>query len=73
MGVYLANCDAQDFAETVASAVDLSEYSDPPDALTDANSVRLWGAAEGSSNEDHYETLEPGDLVLFHQDGSTWG
>lgn len=71
--VFLAPCDPGNFDRTVLSEIDLSEYSDVPAALSDMETVRFWGARDGSRNEDHFETMDAGDLVLFYQAGEYVG
>lgn len=71
--VFLAPCDSANFDRTVGSAVDLTEYPDRPSALADGDEVRFWGAREGSRNEEYFEKMASGDLVLFYQDGAYVG
>ena len=66
--VFLVPCDPGNFDRTVGSAVDLSEYTDCPPALSDAGEARLWGAREGSNNQNFFEKMQSGDLLLFYQD-----
>lgn len=68
--VFLAPCDPGNFDRTVRSPVDPSEHPDLPDALPEGERVRFWGVRSGSRNEDTFERMEPGDLVLFYQDGT---
>ena len=71
--MFLALSDPGNFDRTVLSAVNLSEYPDRPEELFDLNMVRFWGAPEGSRNEDNFERMNPGDLVLFYQNGKYVG
>ena len=71
--VFLAPCDAGDFDRTVLSEVDLSEYPDRPEELSEMDTVRFWGAREGSRNEDYFDRMDSGDLILFYQSGSYVG
>ena len=71
--VFLAPCDAGNFDRTVLSEVHLSEYPDRPEALSETDTVRFWGAREGSRNEDYFNRMDSGDLALFHQSGSYVG
>lgn len=71
--VFLAPCDSPDFDRTVRSAVDPGEHPDRPGALEGADEVRFWGVREGSQNRSYFEKMEPGDLVLFYQDGTYVG
>lgn len=71
--VFLAPCDAENFDRTVLSEIDLSEYPNRPEELSEMDTVRFWGAREGSRNENNFERMDPGDLVLFYQNGSYVG
>lgn len=71
--VFLALCGQEDFDRTVLSAVDLSDYPDHPDDLAGMETVRFWNAGEGERNQDYFERLESGDLVLFYRDGTYIG
>ena len=71
--VFLAPCDPENFERTVRSEVDLSEYPNHPEALSGRQSVRFWGAREGSRNVTYFEKMKPDDLVLFYQDGTYVG
>lgn len=71
--VFMARCDPEHFARTVRSAVDLGEHTDYPDELSGTDTVRFYGAPEGTSNQRNFEKMESGDLVLFHQDGEYVG
>ena len=35
--------------------------------------ARLWGAREGSKNQQYFESMEAGDLLLFCQEGNYIG
>lgn len=67
--VFLVPCDPENFERTVVSAVNLTDYSEAPDALAGIETVRLWGARTGTQNESYFEKMESGDLVVFYQDG----
>lgn len=67
--VFLTPCDAGNFEQTVLSTVDLSEYPNRPKELSEMDTVRLWGAREGSRNEDYFERMDSDDLILFYQSG----
>lgn len=69
--VFLVPCEQANFERTVASTVDLGEYEDGPEALSDADDVRLWGVEDGTRSVETFERMEPGDLVLFYE-GSTF-
>jgi hypothetical protein len=71
--VFLAPCDAGNFDRTIVSEVDLSEYSTRPEELSEMDTVRFWGVREGSRNEDYFERMDSGDLVLFYQNGNYVG
>jgi hypothetical protein len=72
--VFLAPCDAGNFDRTIVSEVDLSEYSTTrPEELSEMDTVRFWGVREGSRNEDYFERMDSGDLVLFYQNGNYVG
>lgn len=71
--VFLAPCDAGNFDRTVLSEVDLSKYSDRPEELSKMDTVRFWGAREGSRNENNFKRMHSGDLVLFYQNGNYVG
>lgn len=70
--VFLASVDPGNFETTVRTPVDLTDHSDRPDALSGAESARLWAVTEGASG-DTYEKLASGDLVLFYADGEYVG
>ena len=71
--VFLAPCDPGNFDRTVGSEVDLSEHPNHPSALSGRDTVRFWGAREGSGNQNYFEKMEAGDLVLFYQNGKYIG
>lgn len=68
--VFLAPCDPGNFDRTVRSPVDPSEHPDHPDPFDGMDAVRFWGARSGPRNEDTFDRMEPGDLVLFYQEGT---
>ena len=71
--VFIARCDAEHLDRTVRSEVDLSEYAELPDALSDEETARFLGVPEGTSTEQNFEKIESGDLVLFYDDGTYVG
>ena len=71
--VFLAPCDSPNFDDTVVSEVDLSKYPDRPSGFGDREKARFWGVREGSQNRNYFEKMQPGDLVLFYQDGTYIG
>lgn len=71
--VFLVPVDPETFERTMAEPVDVSELSDPPEALSDVETVRLWGVANGSRTVETFERMVEGDLVLFYDDGAYVG
>lgn len=71
--VFLAPCDPGNFDRTVLSEVDMTEYPDRPEEFAGLETVRFWGAREGSQNENYFQKMQSGDLVLFYQDGTYVG
>ena len=71
--VFLAPCDAGNFDRTILSEVDLNQYPAPPEEFSGMDTVRFWGVREGSRNENNFEQMDSGDLVLFYQSGSYIG
>lgn len=71
--VFIASADSENFTRTVRSAVDLSDRQDRPEELAGMDSVRFWGAGDGTSTQNHFENMESGDLVLFYRDGEYVG
>jgi hypothetical protein len=69
--VFLARSDPEDFDRTVLSEVELRDYPDHPDAFSEMETVRFFGAPE--SRTDAFEKMDAGDLVLFHQNGEYVG
>lgn len=69
--VFLVPIEPENFERTVSSPVDPAEHDDRPDALQDADEVRLWGVGDGSRSVETFERMEPGDLLLFY-DGGTY-
>lgn len=65
--VFLVSADSVSFEQTVGSAVDLSEV-DAPSELGDG-STRLAGLGDGSRDEQTFESMGAGDLLLFYRDG----
>lgn len=70
--VFVAPCDPGNFDQTVRNAVEVSG-EDAPDDLSSMETVRLWGVSDGKRNRSYFESMEPGDLVLFYQDDSYVG
>lgn len=71
--VFLAPCDSGNFDRTVRSAIDVTDYDDVPEALSNGDSIRFWGVENGSNTESTFEKMESGDLVLFYRDGEYVG
>ena len=69
--IFLARSSPADFDATVRSAVTIDEYPDCPEAVATMEAVRLFGAPE--SQNDTFERMTAGDLVLFHQEGEYVG
>lgn len=71
--VFLAPCDAGNFDQTVLSEVTVTEFPNRPEALSELETVRFWGARKGSRNEEYFERMGSDDLILFYQDGTYVG
>ncbi len=71
--VFLVPYDSDGFERTVLSEVDLSEFPDHPEAFSESEQVRFWGAREGSNNETYFEKMDEGDLLLFYHEGEYIG
>lgn len=66
--VFLAAVDPERFAATLATPVDLASLEDRPDALADVGEARIGSVEPGDRNEQMFERMEPGDLVLLYAD-----
>lgn len=71
--VFLVQIDPENFERTVSSPVDMAEHPDRPDGLPEEGRVRLWGAEDGKRSVETFERMDPGDLLLFHDDGTFVG
>lgn len=71
--VFLVPIDQANFERTVATPIDLADHPDRPDSLTQDGTVRLWWAEDGARSIETYERMEPGDLLLFYEDGTYVG
>lgn len=71
--VFLAGVDADQFAQTLATPVDLSAHDDRPDALTDFEQARIGAVAIGDRSEETFGRMAAGDLVLCYDNGSYVG
>lgn len=69
--IFLARSSPEDFDRTVRSEVDLTDYPDHPEAFSETETVRFFGAPE--SKTDTFEKMDADDLVLFHQNGEYVG
>lgn len=66
--VFLVPYDSETFEQTILSEVDLSDYPDRPDELSESESARFWGVEAGSSTETYFEKMNEGDLLLFYHE-----
>lgn len=57
-----------DFERTVDSPHDLSG-DHPIDELSDLNEARIWGTTSGERKRKFFEAMEPGDPLLFYNEG----
>ena len=64
--VFMAAVDPDRFDATLASPVDLSDHDDRPEALADRDDARLGGVDPGDRNEQMFERMVAGDLVLCY-------
>lgn len=71
--VFLAGVDPDRFEATLASPVDLADFPDCPDVLADRESAHIGAVEPGDRNEQMFERMEPGDLVLCYTDGEYVG
>lgn len=71
--VFLTAVAPDQFAATLADAVDLAALSDRPDALADHETARLAPVESGDRNEQMFDRMVPGDLVLYYADGTYVG
>lgn len=49
--VFLVPCDRVNYDRTADLPVDLTEYPDRPESLTDLEVARFWGARDGDANK----------------------
>lgn len=66
--VFLAAVDPDRFDATLAEPADLAAHDDRPEALADHDSARLGAVDPGDRNEQMFERMAPGDLVLCYDD-----
>lgn len=71
--VFLAAVAPDQFAATLASPVDLADHDDRPAALAEFETARLGPVESGDRNEQMFEQMGPGDLVLYYDDGTYVG
>lgn len=71
--VFLAPCDPGNFKRTVLTEIQVADYRDAPAAIADQETVRFWGARDGTRNRQFFEKMDPGDVVLFYHDGDYVG
>jgi len=71
--VFLVPVDPETFDRTMAEPVDLTDLGDRPEALSGLETARLWGVANGSRTVETFDRMEPGDLLLFYDDGTYVG
>lgn len=64
--VFLAAVDRERFDATLATPVDLADFSDPPAPLDEYDQVRIGAVEAGDRNEQMFEQMAPGDLVLCY-------
>lgn len=69
--IFLARSDSEDFDRTVYSEVELSGHPDHPEAFSEMDTVRFFGAPE--SRTGAFEKMNTDDLVLFHRKGEYVG
>lgn len=56
-----------DFTQTVSSPISLPERA--PEDLQREGESRIWGTTEGSQKRTFFEEMEPGDPLLFYNEG----
>lgn len=66
--VFMAAVDPDRFEATLATPVDLADHPDRPDALADTERARIGAVEPGERNEQMFEQMTPGDLVLCYGD-----
>lgn len=71
--VFLAAVDPDRFEATLAAPVDLAEHDDRPDALAGFERARIGAVEPGDRNEQMFERMAAGDLVLCYTDGTYVG
>jgi hypothetical protein len=71
--VFMAAVDPEQFEATLADPVDLADLSDRPDALADYDAARIGPVESGDRNEQMFEQMAAGDLVLCYADGTYVG
>lgn len=71
--VFLAPCDPGNYERTVQTPVEIADHENVPEAIADQESVRFWGARDGTRNRQFFEKMQHGDVVLFYHDGTFVG
>lgn len=61
------------YRSTVVEPVSESFAADTPSAVAPALPARIWGATEGPQTERYFESMSPGDWLLFYHDGGFIG
>lgn len=69
--IFLARSDFEDLEQTVLSEVDVGDYPDRPEAFSEMDTVRFFGAPVGRKGT--FEKMDADDLVLFHHNGEYVG
>ncbi len=66
--VFLVPIDPENFDRTVRSSVDLTEYADRPEPLSELDEARVWAVSDDRGTGSTFERMSSGDLVLFYHD-----
>lgn len=71
--VFMVAVDPEQFRATLASPVDLTAHEDRPAALADLEAARIGAVPPGDRNEQMFDRMAPGDLVLCYAEGTYVG
>lgn len=71
--VFLAGVAPEHFEATLAAPVDLADLPDRPDDLADYEAATVGPVPAGDRNEQMFEQMAAGDLVLCYADGTYVG
>ena len=71
--VFLAAVDPDHFSATLAATVDLSGHDDAPAGIAGLEAVRLGPVEAGDRNEQMFDRMATGDLVLVYADSDYVG